>query len=777
MEGVVTGTSNVLQGGSTTNSYDVNNNLAAVTDSTKTANNRTFINDAGGRILQSTQNGNTQRQLVVNGEVLGRYGSYLNPDKPADSSGNPLFITGSNFNFGYTKISGSYPAANPGTKVVAAGDTLASIAKSVYGDSTLWYLIADANGLSGDRDLRVGQTLTVPSRVTGAKNNSNSFKPYNPGEVVGNTTPNLPSPPSGGGGGCGGLGVIIMVAVAVAVTVYTGGAAAGLAGSITSFGVGALAGAAGAIASQAVGNLLGIQNGFDWNGVALAALSGGVGAGLGAAAQGTAFAGPGLGATVARAALSNALTQGVSVAVGLQKEFNWTSVAASAVGAGVGHGMNEALGLTDAAGKATTAYSGVDKVARAAFSGFAAGTATAVARGGRVEVTQIATDAFGNALGSSIGEEMVAEAEFDRISAQFDAMEEAGRKGVAFRTDRQGNVAELPGARGTRGASAMPEATRQWLSQSYAGVDNGVASDAGGGDGGPQFDAQEAAGGSNEFSLDEMRALFGGDAITGPDPAPGKSPRSSQDAGQAASGESAQWVPERPQLGSRSEYEERAAANRRYADQMRAYAAEAEKSGSSKFAAEYNRMADGYLNAAAFDQAKASNIQTHTRPMWEGVSYTPSSDLAGYRDPTLARADRVAGIGYSQGRGILPDYQSLSVGAHTLTGAVSTNFYDGTIAYGGGVQATNIDPGFRPSASYSLGWIFGVNDAKGVTDFITGSGTQIGVAIPTPWKLSPSIVINHSYGGKWALELGVTPGTPKTVLVYQPYGYATEKEK
>lgn len=206
MESVVSGTSTVLQCGSTTNTYDVNNNLIGVRDATKAANNRDFITDVAGRILQGTQNGNVQRQLVVNGEVLGRYGTMLNPDKPADSSGNPNFLTTANFNFGYTKISGSYPAANPGTRTVTAGETLKSIAKSVYGDASLWYLIADANGLAGDRDLRVGQTLTVPSRVTGAKNSSNSFKPYSPGDVVGNTTPNLPSPPSGGGGGGGGGG-------------------------------------------------------------------------------------------------------------------------------------------------------------------------------------------------------------------------------------------------------------------------------------------------------------------------------------------------------------------------------------------------------------------------------------------------------------------------------------------------------------------------------------------------------------------------------------------
>ncbi len=246
----------------------MNNNLVAVSDSTKTANNRSFINDAAGRILQGTQNGNTQRQLVVNGEVLGRHGTYLNPDKPADSSGNPLITTGANLNFGYTKISGSYPGANPSTRTVAAGESLQSIAKSVYGDSSLWYLVADANGLASDRDLRVGQTLTVPNRVTGAANSSNSFKPYNPGDVVGNTTPNLPSPPSGGGGGgCGVLGTIIMVVAAAVVTYFSAGA---LGGSAWAWAAG---GAIGSVASQTVGIAIGAQDDFNWGAVAMAAVS------------------------------------------------------------------------------------------------------------------------------------------------------------------------------------------------------------------------------------------------------------------------------------------------------------------------------------------------------------------------------------------------------------------------------------------------------------------------------------------------------------------------
>ena len=65
--------------------------------------------------------------------------------------------------------------------------------------------------------------------------------------------------------------------------------------------------------------------------MALSALSGGIGAGVGALAQGTALGGPGIGATMARAAIGNAVSQGIGVATGLQKSFDWKGVAASAV--------------------------------------------------------------------------------------------------------------------------------------------------------------------------------------------------------------------------------------------------------------------------------------------------------------------------------------------------------------------------------------------------------------------------------------------------------------
>jgi hypothetical protein len=231
------------------------------------------------------------------------------------------------------------------------------------------------------------------------------------------------------------------------------------------------------------------------------------------------------------------------------------------------------------------------------------------------------------------------------------------------------------------------------------------------------------------------------------------------------------WVPYSPVLDSKSEYQARAVAGEKNAQQMNEYADAARKAGNLTVAQQYNDMAAGYTTASQADRETARSITTYTKPMWAGVNppeFKPSANWSHMGQNS---------VGYVQGRGLAPDYVSMSGSSHTFSGTVSTNLYDGTIAYGGGVQATNVDPGFRLSPAVSFGWILGVNDAKGVTDFTTGSGTQFGVAIPTPWKLSPSIVINHSYGGAWALELGVQPRTPNTVFMYQPYGYAKELEK
>jgi hypothetical protein len=108
--------------------------------------------------------------------------------------------------------------------------------------------------------------------------------------------------------------------------------------------------------------------------------------------------------TIVKAAIGSALTQGVAVATGLQKEFSWRSVAASAITAGVTQGVGEAMG--GANWQNSSSLSDFGKFAIDAGSRFIGGTvAQAVTnKGGRVNFGQVAADAFGNALGNSIAQ-------------------------------------------------------------------------------------------------------------------------------------------------------------------------------------------------------------------------------------------------------------------------------------------------------------------------------------------------------------------------------------
>ncbi|TXT38359.1 MAG: peptidoglycan-binding lysin domain-containing protein [Comamonadaceae bacterium] len=109
--------------------------------------------------------------------------------------------------------SGTNP--DPVQYTVVEGESLKSIARAVLGDANLWYTIAQANGLSGTEVLSAGQVLTVPKTLVSA-NNSSIFKPYDPAQVRGDTSPVQPDlvMPSGGGirtncdagGGGGGRG-------------------------------------------------------------------------------------------------------------------------------------------------------------------------------------------------------------------------------------------------------------------------------------------------------------------------------------------------------------------------------------------------------------------------------------------------------------------------------------------------------------------------------------------------------------------------------------------
>lgn len=282
-------------------------------------------------------------------------------------------IPHADFDQNYDPINGDNAGGTASNYQVHVGDTLHSIAQAMWGDSSLWYLIAQANGVDNSTLLQPGQNLIIPNnKIHNFHNSSSTFKVYDPNVAFGDTAPNAPEipqpiPPPRRGGGCGILGQILLVVVAVVAAYFTFGAALsviapGATAATASLGsvvaAGAIAGAAGSVASQVVGLATGIQSKFDWGGVAMGAIGGAVGGGLGpnlfTGANG-AFSSLGeIGGAVARGVVGSVITQGVGVATGLQKKFDWVGVAAAGVGAGVGAVVGPRVGQFGFAGELIT---------------------------------------------------------------------------------------------------------------------------------------------------------------------------------------------------------------------------------------------------------------------------------------------------------------------------------------------------------------------------------------------------------------------------------------
>ncbi len=346
---------------------------------------------------------------------------------------------------------GNY-AAGGGKVTVLEGETLQGLAQRVYGSAQLWYVLADANGLSDpSQPLTAGTQLNAPS-VNVSSNDAGTFKPYNPNEAIGSTSPSLPyivPPPKPQ---CNALAMIIIVVVAVIVTVYTAGAAAGAMGSAAtatgtagtaaagtataasataaagggfaatmSTGAAVLAGGygtaaavvggavgafAGSIASQAVGSVMGVTS-FSWRNAVQAGVSAGLTAGLANTSfmQGinTALQGSQTAQAAAQAVAGQLTSYAASKIAGVDASFSWRQIAMTAV----------AQGLTAAAGPKISGAIGFNPTTESGQFGldlvgnFVGGTIGMHASrkfgfGGDINYGRVAADAFGNTLANAI---------------------------------------------------------------------------------------------------------------------------------------------------------------------------------------------------------------------------------------------------------------------------------------------------------------------------------------------------------------------------------------
>jgi hypothetical protein len=341
------------------------------------------------------------------------------------------------------------------TYVAQRYDTLRGIARSVYGDETLWYVIAEANALPGNVTPPAGSVIEIPS-ITRSSNTANTFQVFNPAEAIGDTSPaQVVPPPPPSKGGCGALGTLIMVVVAVAVTIATAGAAgpaliSALGPVAGAAAAGAVGAAAGSIVSQGVGIAIGAQDKFSWRQVGLAAVGGAVGGALNGVQS--LSGGPPLGggfgkevisslsngnqyvAAALRAATSSVITQGIASVTGAQS-FSWRAVAVSAIAAPASQWLgNQLLDGQTPDGFATRGWLSSAGVTNSTLARGISGTVNAaltqsvrmhVYNQGKLDWAHLAADAFGNAIGNSVVESV-------NFKAELRAFEERLR-GIANR--------------------------------------------------------------------------------------------------------------------------------------------------------------------------------------------------------------------------------------------------------------------------------------------------------------------------------------------------------
>ncbi|MCZ4324658.1 FG-GAP-like repeat-containing protein [Pseudomonas anguilliseptica] len=397
----------------------------------------------GGNVFTRKLASSAEGQLIARQEASGTVQNYLYHQGAAlanvGNAGSPEVSDT------FTPISSSYHGRIPGSYVVNAGDTLASIAQALWGDSRMWYVIADANGLGPSDALITGDSLKIPNVVSSTHSDATTFKPYNPDDVIGDTTPRTinppppapPPPPKPKKKKCGGIAKIVMAVVAVVVTVFTAGAAAtvmaggwsalgtaltstaglsGLAsagatammgGALTiggaALGAGSvigsamIGGAVGSAASQLAGKAMGVVDKFSWSQVAVSGLSAGIGSGLGSLAKAGQF-----GSTIqgmnnyagysAQGVFNYAASQAANRIVGLDTSFSWSGLASSVVSANVGGYLGGRFG---------------DGLPGQIASGQISAHASAAINdkwfgGSRPNYGQVAADAFGNTLGNAI---------------------------------------------------------------------------------------------------------------------------------------------------------------------------------------------------------------------------------------------------------------------------------------------------------------------------------------------------------------------------------------
>ena len=355
-----------------------------------------FIYNTAGQIVFQIHNDGQSTDLPedvhyeydASGTQVGEYGWYADDtgagNPVADPNGRSfVYLDGGS----YAQVQQAAPVqvgTGQSGYTATGGENLAQVAQTVYGNAALWYLLANANGLTENSTLKAGEQLSVPSSSVTGMANSTTGKVYNANALEGSNLPNIktPQPPSSGSG-CSTWGEILLVVIAVIVVIVTEGAGAedfgavlpdgtavagtavggGGAAAVTTGGisgafstglsvigsgatiggsiaatvaVGAAAGIAGSVVSQEVGHAANSNLHFSLAQAAEAGVTAGATAGITAGIGGapTTFGGG-----FATGVAINAATQEAAIGLKLQQRFNWAQTAAAGIVGGANAGF------------------------------------------------------------------------------------------------------------------------------------------------------------------------------------------------------------------------------------------------------------------------------------------------------------------------------------------------------------------------------------------------------------------------------------------------------
>ncbi|NVJ60909.1 MAG: hypothetical protein HWE27_10995 [Gammaproteobacteria bacterium] len=229
------------------------------------------IGDVGD---DGTTNKTFASQLANNIANYGReakdieYDNYGSANKTYDFDSNLHFFSGS---------------ANSQFYTASGGETLRALAQSFYGDSSLWYVIADKNGLSADTVLSSGQQVLITSSVQAQRHNNDTFRAFSSQETMRDIMPPAPVNEKN----CETLKIITIIAVTIIVSILTYGAATAALGTsgFALLAAGGISAAAGSSINQGLSMEFGFQNEFDWGALAketvVGAISGAAGSSFG----------------------------------------------------------------------------------------------------------------------------------------------------------------------------------------------------------------------------------------------------------------------------------------------------------------------------------------------------------------------------------------------------------------------------------------------------------------------------------------------------------------